>query len=279
MSAPLQKLGEVAWREDKFDGVIIDMEETSRDVKSHDAFSSALGMAILKWRDMKKRGIWLSLHKKSAHLIPPACDHGFEFHHTRGEILTMTLWLPESDPNTLPNASTHQVGIGAVVFNSRGELLTVVERNGPLRGKGIFKLPTGLCDPGEDINDSAVREVMEETGLVVKFESVLAIRQAHGFSFGNSDMFILTALSLVDEGQEIKAQESEIEEARWMPLSDYVAQECWKGHEVMQRMSEVITSYAAGKYKGMRGDKLTAGSLYSNAKNRSDLLLTIQYTQ
>jgi ADP-ribose pyrophosphatase YjhB (NUDIX family) len=271
MSAPLQKLGNLAWREDKFDGVIIEPP----DISEPEAFRSALGEAIDVWRSMEKRGVWLKLHKTQSALIPIAVAQGMDFHHTKGEDLMLTLWLPESQPSTLPFPPFHQVGIGACVINSKGEILTVVEKNGPLRGKGVRKIPTGLCDPGEDCHVAAEREVLEETGLTVRFESVLAIRQAHGFAFGNSDLFFLTALRLEDEGQEIMTQPSEIEEASFVPFEEYASQECWKDHQVMQSISEVIRRYISGSYKGLKGEKLTAGSLYMpGSKQRSDLLLT-----
>lgn len=36
---------------------------------------------------------------------------------------------------------------------------------GPLQGTGIWKLPTGLLDAGEDLGEGAEREVLEETGV------------------------------------------------------------------------------------------------------------------
>ena len=44
-----------------------------------------------------------------------------------------------------------QVGVGCFVLNERQEVLVVQEANGPLRGKGVWKLVTGLVDAGEDI--------------------------------------------------------------------------------------------------------------------------------
>lgn len=37
-----------------------------------------------------------------------------------------------------------QVGIGAFVLNERREVLVVQEKLGPLRGTGVWKMPTGL---------------------------------------------------------------------------------------------------------------------------------------
>lgn len=48
-------------------------------------------------------------------------------------------------------------------MNEEGAVLAVQERSGPLKGTGIWKIPTGLLDKGEDIPDGAIREVLEET--------------------------------------------------------------------------------------------------------------------
>ena len=77
----------------------------------------------------------------------------------------LTHWLPDSENKLPPNAS-HQVGVGAFVFDSAtGRVLVVQERSGPLKGKGVWKMPTGLVMQGEDITEAAVREVYEETGV------------------------------------------------------------------------------------------------------------------
>lgn len=60
----------------------------------------------------------------------------------------MTKWLPEHLSDTLPPNASHQVGVGAIVVNSRGEMLVVQEANGPLRGEGFWKMPTGLVLAG-----------------------------------------------------------------------------------------------------------------------------------
>jgi hypothetical protein len=53
--------------------------------------------------------------------------------------------LPTLRPPPTGACTFHaQVGVGAVVLNERGEILVVQERSGPLRGKGVWKMPTGL---------------------------------------------------------------------------------------------------------------------------------------
>lgn len=48
---------------------------------------------------------------------------------------------------------------GGLVYNDQGELLMIFRR-------GKWDLPKGKLDAGESIEDCAVREVMEETGLI-----------------------------------------------------------------------------------------------------------------
>jgi 8-oxo-dGTP pyrophosphatase MutT (NUDIX family) len=54
------------------------------------------------------------------------------------------------------------------VVNEKGELLVVQEAIGPLKGKDIWKIPTGLVDAGEDLHIAAARECFEETGEVMR---------------------------------------------------------------------------------------------------------------
>ena len=60
----------------------------------------------------------------------------------------MTKWLPTNRPDTLPPNASHQVGVGAIVVNSEGRVLVVQEANGPLKGQGVWKMPTGLVHAG-----------------------------------------------------------------------------------------------------------------------------------
>jgi 8-oxo-dGTP diphosphatase len=54
---------------------------------------------------------------------------------------------------------------GAIVHDADGRLLLV--RRGREPGRGLWSLPGGRCEPGEDAAAAAVREAYEETGLVV----------------------------------------------------------------------------------------------------------------
>jgi 8-oxo-dGTP diphosphatase len=55
---------------------------------------------------------------------------------------------------------------GAVVHDDTGRLLMI--RRGTDPGRGRWSLPGGRCEAGETAAAAAVREVREETGLVVR---------------------------------------------------------------------------------------------------------------
>lgn len=56
--------------------------------------------------------------------------------------------------------------VGGIVHDAEGRLLLVRRANEPARGR--WSLPGGRVEPGETDREAVVREVAEETGLVVE---------------------------------------------------------------------------------------------------------------
>jgi ADP-ribose pyrophosphatase YjhB (NUDIX family) len=56
--------------------------------------------------------------------------------------------------------------VGAVLTDDAGRLLLIRRANEP--GRGLWSLPGGRVEPGESDEQAVVREVAEETGLVVE---------------------------------------------------------------------------------------------------------------
>eukprot|EP00798_Chlamydomonas_sp_ICE-L_P004892 gene4892-34658_t len=149
----------------------------------------------------------------------------------------------------------------------------------------------------QDVTEAVVREVFEETGVRANFDCVLLMRQAHGFAFGKSDMFILCALkpepgqsevsaqakSVLGQGSclmlkpepgqsEVSALESEIEAVQWMPLEEFQNQGFFSGVPLYEKLQGRCVSYADGVYKGLAANKLHA-SLPTSMRKRDDLLI------
>jgi ADP-ribose pyrophosphatase YjhB (NUDIX family) len=56
--------------------------------------------------------------------------------------------------------------VGALAYDAAGRLLLVKRANEP--GRGLWSVPGGRVEPGEDDAAALVREMAEETGLVVE---------------------------------------------------------------------------------------------------------------
>ncbi|NWS16800.1 NUDT6 protein, partial [Pachyramphus minor] len=109
--------------------------------------------------------------------------------------------------------------LGAVLDESTGKVLVVQDRNKTINA---WKFPGGLSNPGEDIGDTAVREVFEETGIKSEFKSILSIRQQHQHpgAFGQSDMYIICRLQ--PSSFNISFCQQECLRCEWMDLEELV---------------------------------------------------------
>jgi ADP-ribose pyrophosphatase YjhB (NUDIX family) len=70
----------------------------------------------------------------------------------------------------VPGYVTPKVGVGAIVFNDRDELLLICRRDSQ-----HWLYPTGWLDVGLTPAQTAVKEVREETGLAVRADKLLGV--------------------------------------------------------------------------------------------------------
>ncbi|XP_056685731.1 nudix hydrolase 2-like [Spinacia oleracea] len=124
-----------------------------------------------------KKGVWIKLPIELANLVETVVKEGFWYHHAEPNYLMLVYWIPETI-NTLPANATHRVGVGAIVLTEKREMLVVQEKSGRLRGTGVWNIPIGIVDEGEDICAAAIGEVKEETGVDAEFVEVVAFRYA-----------------------------------------------------------------------------------------------------
>jgi 8-oxo-dGTP pyrophosphatase MutT (NUDIX family) len=200
---------------DQFGGIIIESEQLPPDP---DVFAEQLRFSMDSWRADGRRLVWVKLPLQQADLIPVATKAGFFFHHSNEQDVMLVCRLV-SDA-FVPTHATHYIGVGGVVINERQELLVVCERH-RRSAAPYYKLPGGALQPGEHLVDAVLREVLEETGVNARFESLVCFRHWHGYRYGKSDIYFVCRLSPLS--QDLTMQAEEIEELMWMPVADYFA--------------------------------------------------------
>ncbi|CAH2300891.1 nucleoside diphosphate-linked moiety X motif 6 isoform X1 [Pelobates cultripes] len=200
---------------DRFGGVTVRL--LPNHTLDESSFKGWLHESIEEWQKDGRIAVWLHVPIMLSNLITSASSEGFTFHHAEHDTSTLTLWLKDG-PSNLPGYATHQVGVAGAVFDEdTGKVLVVQDRNKTVNS---WKFPGGLSDHGEDIGITAVREVLEETGIKSEFKSLLSIRQQHNHpgAFGKSDMYIICRLKPLS--YEISFCPQECLKCEWMDLKE-----------------------------------------------------------
>jgi 8-oxo-dGTP diphosphatase len=162
--------------------------------------------------------VWLKVPISKTALVPEAVKAGFMYHHADESYVMLTHRLVESA--VIPPHATHYVGVGGVVLNDTRELLVISERYRRRSSGPSYKIPGGALHPGEHIAQGIIREVLEETGIETRFESLVCFRHWHGYRFGKSDIYFVCRLTPLSHN--ISMQVEEIEECMWMPLEKFL---------------------------------------------------------
>jgi 8-oxo-dGTP pyrophosphatase MutT (NUDIX family) len=263
---------------DTYNGVTIDLQAfVDKEPLNLEAFTKKLQHSLDVWREEGKRGIWINIPTSCSAVVPICTEIGFEFQFAKNGLLVMTNWLPQNSNSRLPHGPTHQVGVGVIVLHPvTHKMLVVQEKSGPAAAKKLWKMPTGLTDPGEDIVEAAIREAKEETGLDVEFDRIICVRQAHGGFFNQSDMFFVCLLRLAPKYEEglkngvevpLLAQEEEIADIAWMEMEDFAGQDTWQGSPLYEELNGSMIRVANSVIKGSAKEEKDASQSGLVAKN------------
>jgi 8-oxo-dGTP pyrophosphatase MutT (NUDIX family) len=121
---------------------------------------------------------------------------------------------------------------GGVVVRGDEVIVIVPTRRGA-QGQRVLALPKGHVDPGETPDQTALREVREETGvdarLVEKLGDVRYFYQRGGKRIFKRVTFYLLAF----RSGSLDDHDDEVEEARWMPLPEAVEALSYEGEREM----------------------------------------------
>ncbi|MGB1226920.1 MAG: NUDIX domain-containing protein [Poseidonibacter sp.] len=185
--------------------------------------------------EYKRNLVWIYIDIKRSDFIPIATKRGFNFHSCEENYVLLVKRLIKNA--IIPTAANHTLGVGAVVIHEN-KLLVIKERVSNLG----FKLPGGHIDNSEMISTALVREVKEETGIDVEFESIISLGHFYPHQFHKSNLYILCIAKA--KSFEINIEDTaEIIEAKWMDIDKYLEDE-----NVLAYSKAVVI--AAIEYKG-----------------------------
>ncbi len=111
----------------------------------------------------------------------------------------------------------HFVGVGAVIIHNNSVLVVKLTY---VKEPKKWIIPGGMVDCGETLEEAVTREVAEETGLKIKPLGIIGIRSMVRESDGLTDIYIAFLGELQSDPYPLSPQESEIEEIRWLPLTE-----------------------------------------------------------
>lgn len=196
----------------QYGGAVVDSSSLPEEGEE---FLSRLRATVALLREEGRNTLWLSLPLERAAFVPLATGEGFRYHHAGEEVLQLVLRLiPQA---FVPPYATHYIGAGGVLLDDQTRILVVQER---FHTRRHYKLPGGALNPGEHIAHAVVREVEEETGIRSAFRYLSCFRHWHGYRFGKSDIYFVCRLDPLSF--ELTPDPTEITEAIWMPLEEYL---------------------------------------------------------
>ena len=217
---------------DPYNGLTIDSKYLPN---TKDEFELNLDFLIEEVK-YKRNLIWIYIDITKSDFIPIATKKGFFFHSCDEDYVLVVKRIKENA--IIPTAANHTLGVGAVVINDKNEILVIKEKISNLG----YKLPGGHIDNSEMISTALEREVFEETGVIVEFESIISLGHFYPHQFHKSNLYVLCIAK--PKSLEINIQDTqEILDAKWIDVNRYLEDD-----EVLAYSKAVV--FASLEYKG-----------------------------
>ena len=146
------------------------------------------------------------------------------------------------DPRPTRSPVQREVSAGGVVYRRSGDPIEVVlASRRTRRGELAWGLAKGGIEPGESLEDAAVREVREETGIEAVIEGSLG-ETRYFYVWENRRIrktvhfFLMRAI-----GGDPADRDDEMEEIRWFPIERALKRAAYRGErEVLGRARELL---------------------------------------
>ena len=137
----------------------------------------------------------------------------------------------------------HARGVGIVAITSEQNIILIKQYRKAIN-KAIYEIPAGIVEVGENISDTATRELQEEAGFKpLNLELVVEAYASPGFTDEKLSIFFTDQL----EASKLDLDESEFLEVEEVPLTK--ALEMVENFEINDAKTVIGILFAARKYK------------------------------
>ncbi len=128
--------------------------------------------------------------------------------------------------NEVPPQQRPILGVGAVVWNEKGEIVLIRRGNEPRRGE--WSIPGGRVEWGETILEAISREVREETGLEVEIAGLIEVVDSlsRADDGGVARHYVLVDFAARAVAGELRAGD-DASEARWVSHAELAEYKLW----------------------------------------------------
>ena len=144
---------------------------------------------------------------------------------------------------SIPAASRSPVlGVGAVIWNDKNEVVLIRRGKEPRRGQ--WSIPGGHLEWGEALHDAILREVREETSLIVEIAGLIdTVDLITQDGSGNvTRHYVLIDFAVRAIGGQLQAG-SDAAEARWVAVSDLDQYELWsETRRIIEESRPLVTN-------------------------------------
>ena len=141
-----------------------------------------------------------------------------------------------------PVPTKREISAGGVVYQRKGdEIEVVLASRRTRRGQLAWGLAKGGIEDDETMEDAAIREVREETGLLAEIEASLG-ETRYFYVWENVRIRKTVHFFLMrHEGGDTDDRDDEMEEIRWFPLERALKRAAYRGErDVLERAAELL---------------------------------------
>lgn len=131
--------------------------------------------------------------------------------------------------------SLPRIGVGAVIMNEVNEILLVLRGRQPEKDK--WSIPGGKVDLYETLEDTTVREVMEEVGLHIQVKRLLCTAETIDPGRGEHWISVIFETRVVSGEASNREEGGALQDVRWFPLSqlpDNLASFTWPAIQALR---------------------------------------------